>query len=147
MSVTVLWDMAKFYDSVSWPKLLELSDDLGYPALLLGIGLQVHCAPRVLRTRMGCLSTGTTVTTSILAGDGQSNSFARAMLHRLLEKAHMDFKPVIINEFVDDLAQRAEGTERDLARIVPRRRIGLGRGPHGPEAQCFDQQDRRHRHH
>jgi len=92
-SLTVLWDVHKFYDSVSPDLLVSLADDLSYPPLHLYMGMFVHVAPRVIRTDVGCLSVGTRVDSSIIAGDGQSNSWARAFVHRLLDKAHADFFP------------------------------------------------------
>ena len=106
----------KFYDSVSPDLLVSLATQLQYPPLHLYMGMLVHAAPRVLRTSAGCLSTGVQPDTSIIAGDGQSNSWARAMVHQLLQSAHDAYMPKVrISQFVDDLAQRGEaGEDEDL---------------------------------
>ena len=40
----IYWDMAKFYDSLSVPKLARAALELGYPIFLLALGLQAHCS-------------------------------------------------------------------------------------------------------
>ena len=116
-ALTVFWDVRKFYDSLSPWLLVQEAVRLEYPPLLLAIGMQVHAAPRIIRTSAGCLSNGVTPDVSILAGDGQSNSWARAFVHGLLQAAHDRFMPDIRFEtFVDDLSQRGEDSDanRDL---------------------------------
>lgn len=93
---------------MSWEKLFVGLWAVDYSVLMLAIGLQVHAGPRVIRTSAGCLPSGVVITTSTVAGDGQSNSLARGLLHQTLELAHRAHRPVATREFVDDLAQRDE---------------------------------------
>jgi len=115
-TATLLWDQEKFYDTLSWDLLVRFAIDLDYPPTLLYIGLQVHAAPRILRTATGCHSSGLNVSSSILAGDGQSNSWARAFLHQLLQDVHDAFMPTTVNQFVDDLCQRDEDPDEERVR-------------------------------
>ena len=43
-----LWDMAKFYDSVSFPLLVKELRKRNYPTPLLVLGFFVHAGPRIL---------------------------------------------------------------------------------------------------
>ena len=42
----MLWDMDKFYDTIDMLKLMERAMEMGYPILILALGLQMHFAPR-----------------------------------------------------------------------------------------------------
>ncbi len=72
----ILWDMEKFYDNIHIGLLIKRAEDLGYPSLIIALGLQMHVAPRILRahehhTFCELPSNG------IIAGCTQSNIFAR----------------------------------------------------------------------
>ena len=88
-------------------RVVDAAYDMDYPLVALLIGVQAHAAPRFARTAAGCIRTGVVPDTSMLAGDGQSNSWARALLYDLLGLAHSRYMPVVrISQYVDDLAQR-----------------------------------------
>jgi hypothetical protein len=41
--------MEKFYGNISIPKLVHRARELGYPILVLALGIQMHLAPRALK--------------------------------------------------------------------------------------------------
>ena len=45
-SVTILWDMEKFYDNINIITLIDLASELLYPTRLLALGLAMHMAPK-----------------------------------------------------------------------------------------------------
>jgi len=119
-------------------KLIDNALLLHYPPLLLYLGLMVHAAPRFIRTSAGCISGGCIPDTSIVAGDMQSNSWARALVHSVLQRAHDAIGPtairspnVMINQYVDDLAQRAqEPTQAGLISTMVSAAVVLREGLH-----------------
>ena len=49
MTVTLLWDLKKFFDSINIPKLVEEADETGFPIRQLALSLAVHLAPNRLQ--------------------------------------------------------------------------------------------------
>eukprot|EP00973_Karenia_brevis_P071995 10003033-Karenia_brevis.AAC.1 len=75
-TLSTLYDMEKFYDNISIPTLITEATRLGYPPLVLKLGLQMHMACRSIRCyqfRPGV----TTPTNGIIAGCTQSTTFAK----------------------------------------------------------------------
>jgi len=100
----LLWDIRKFYDSIRPWMLAELSRQLGYPAVLLYLGLLVHEAARIIFDR--CVASRFVVPeASILAGCMQSTTWAKIYLHDILHEVHHSFAPVRVSSWIDDLAQ------------------------------------------
>ena len=44
-TVTLLWDLKKFFDSINIPKLVEEAEETGFPIKQLALSLAVHLAP------------------------------------------------------------------------------------------------------
>ena len=98
----------KNYDNIDIVKLIKFAKNLNYPMRLLALGLVMHMSPRLIRAgesyAMAMLATN-----GIIAGCSQSNAFARAFLHHILE--HMctarvnHGEKVLFRQFVDDLRQ------------------------------------------
>ena len=108
----VLWDMEKFFDSISQMALVKSALALGYPALNLYMGLMVHRGDRYL-TFAGCVSKPIPIKgKSILAGCPQSVAWTRCLLHDILDHMHAAYRPVSIQSWVDDLAQRVQGSPK-----------------------------------
>ena len=76
----LLLDIEKFYDSIPIPVLIREALMQGYPATMLYMGVTQCLAARHLRIGP-CSSRETLPTSSILAGLGESNNFARIVLH------------------------------------------------------------------
>ena len=55
------------------------------------------------------------IDTSILAGDGMANEFARLMLYRLLDFMHFEWPTCGPQQHVDDIAQVATGSSAAIA--------------------------------
>ena len=49
-TLTVLWDMEKFYDNICITRLIREACRLRYPMLVLRLGIVMHMASRLLRT-------------------------------------------------------------------------------------------------
>ena len=84
---SILYDMEKFYDNISIPKLLGEAEQLDYPAHAMSMGIQMHMAPRLIKAR-DCYCYAPLPSNGIIAGCTQSNSFARVLLHRLMDTAN-----------------------------------------------------------
>eukprot|EP00973_Karenia_brevis_P008100 1097654-Karenia_brevis.AAC.1 len=48
-TLSILYDMEKLYDNISIPILITEASRLGYPPLVLELGLQMHMACRSIR--------------------------------------------------------------------------------------------------
>ncbi len=100
-----LWDMEKFCDNIAVRKLLPQLDALHYPTALASMGLLVHRAPRVLGTGISLSNIIVGASRSIIAGCQQSVSWARALLHRMVENLGYVIPGSVCFEHVDDLSQ------------------------------------------
>eukprot|EP00973_Karenia_brevis_P064448 8953782-Karenia_brevis.AAC.1 len=79
--------MEKFYDNISIPILIREATRLGYPALVLKLGLQMHMACRSIRCYQFHPGV-TTPTDGIIAGCTQSTTFAKVLLHAVCQEAY-----------------------------------------------------------
>ncbi|MFM7979539.1 MAG: hypothetical protein ACKPKO_09510, partial [Candidatus Fonsibacter sp.] len=104
-----LWDLEKYYDSISAVKLVREALALGYDCQVLFFVIMINLSPRTLRAD-ACCSEWLQPVNSVLQGNGQSCNMAQIMLHRLLDEWHAKYRPSTIRQFVDDLPQRMEGT-------------------------------------
>ena len=110
--VDTFLDLEKFYDSIDNVKLIQQACQLKWNPVVLYMSLLVHMAPRVLR--IGDLwGEWISPCSSILQGCGSSNSWARALLYRLLQDLHSRF-PVQIGQQVDDINHHSQGTLQAL---------------------------------
>ena len=75
-TLSVLFDMEKFYDNIDILKLIELADEQQYPSLVLQLGLQMHMAPRGLRCYQHCPGQAQP-NHGIIAGCTQSTTFGK----------------------------------------------------------------------
>ena len=101
-------DLEKFYDSIDNVKLIQQACQIKWNPVVLYKSILVHMAPRVLR--IGDLwGEWISPCNSILQGCGSSNSWARALLYRLLQDLHSRF-PVQIGQQVDDINHHSQGT-------------------------------------
>ena len=114
-TATLLWDLEKFYDSISLLKLAEKGVALGYAPLALLLTIQTYAAPRYLKAGQAW-DCGQQVTTSIAAGCGRAIRMTRILLYDILEKAHMESPAVQCRSYVDDLTQRAQGSPEELVK-------------------------------
>ncbi len=125
----LLWDLEKFYDSISLLCLVKLSLKLDYPLELLHLGSLIHISPRVLKASRffgEVLVPGN----GILAGCTQVITFARVALFEVLETAHKVFPNNPIASYVDDLSQRGEGQEKNVHREAVASALHLAQGLH-----------------
>ena len=99
-----LWDLRKFYDSVRIAKLIARLQALGYPPFLLILGLIAHKAPRILMVGHCCSDVIEKCGRSMLAGCQQSVSWARGLMHKLVEALGYVLPGSICFEHVDDLS-------------------------------------------
>lgn len=95
-TVTLLWDLKKFLDSINIPKLVEEADVTGFPIRQLALSLAVHLAPRRLQLgkAMGMLILE--FGQSILAGCKRSTHPARVYTVRAVRKLDDDHPHITI---------------------------------------------------
>ena len=132
-AVTFLWDMAKFYDSIDLSRLLLWAERMDYPVELLILGMQLHVAPRCINV-LGTTLPGVDPSNGIVAGCGQANAWARVVLYDVLEFVHRAAPQLGPLQYVDDLAQSARGSYRDVASQLPHAALMLKRELE--EAKC-----------
>ena len=112
----LLWDIEKFFDSISPQQVLEEGINMAYPATELLLGLSMHLAPRCLG--LGKITSNVIFPTkSILAGCSHSKNFARMVMDPSIAKvASVRAPPALrVSTFVDDVAQIAIGTLQQVS--------------------------------
>ena len=122
-----LWDLEKYYDSISATKLVAEARALDFDCQVLFFVMMANLSPRALRADT-CCSEFVLPQNSVLQGNGQSCNLAKVMLHRFLEEWHNRYRPCTIRQFVDDLPQRMEGTRSMILRVFPQAAAALVRG-------------------
>ena len=79
--VQILWDVAKYFDSINVPLLMPRCEAISFPIDQLTFAMQYHRAPRVLQT-VGCCADPIEATgVSILGGCTFSTSLSRGFLY------------------------------------------------------------------
>ena len=66
--VQILWDVAKYFDSINIPVLIQRCEEIGFPFDQLALAMQNHRAPRVLQSGGCCADPIVATGVSILAG-------------------------------------------------------------------------------
>ena len=117
---SIFWDLAKFYDTIDWCRMIQWSLDLGFPPRVLEIMFSLHSAPRVLRVGKVC-SKSITPHNSVVAGCCSAIWLSRVMVCTILDRTHQ-LGPQRSRNFYDDIVSRATG---DHQRVVE------GLGSHG----------------
>jgi hypothetical protein len=107
-AAALLWDLHKYFDSVSVQVLTDRAAKVGYPALDLAMGAQMHMAPRVFQNQGHC-SKGTVVSRSILAGCSHAIPFTRAFMNSKIQRVQKEVDDVDVGVYVDDVAQSCRG--------------------------------------
>eukprot|EP00973_Karenia_brevis_P049028 6799867-Karenia_brevis.AAC.1 len=79
--------MEKSYDKIFISNLIQKATRLDYPPLVLKLGLQMHMACRSIRCYQ-CHPGVTTPTNGIIAGCTQSTTFAKILLHAIIQEAY-----------------------------------------------------------
>ena len=101
-NITCLFDMEKFYDNIDITKLIKMAHTTSYPPLLLALGMQMHLALR--GTRCFNIYPGAHLPCNgIIAWCTQSTTFAKVLLHEVLQQAYHNHQGVMIRSFVDDV--------------------------------------------
>ena len=81
---------------------------------MLSLGLQMHMAPRILKTNGGYISTGIP-NNGIIAGCAQSTSWAKTLLHQNLDEAQSGYEVALLKReartFLDDIRLTERGSE------------------------------------
>jgi hypothetical protein len=123
--IQILWDLEKFYDHVRLDAVVDIASRVDYPLMPLFLALDMHRAPRRLRAS-GAVSDIITPGRSLLAGCSQSVDIAKLALWDILETAHANFRPLVLESWVDDLSQRHVGKAEVISPQAARASEGLG---------------------
>ena len=110
---TLFLDLSKFYDNIQWAHLLDAALTLGYSPLPFALALNLHMAPRILKSKEG-YSTPIHPTTGIVAGCAQAHLFAKMVLFGAMKELHAALFGIWARQYVDDLAIRAQGLVRHV---------------------------------
>ena len=113
-TASLLWDLEKFFDTITPEMVLQQGLELGYPPLDLTLAMAMHTAPRMM-TYAGATSSVILPNTSILAGCSHSNNFARLVMTQPMLGIERRVQGVRNFIFVDDVAQSAIGKLRSVA--------------------------------
>jgi len=106
----ILFDLAKFYDTVELPAIMADGLRLQFPTRTLALIIMNYMAPRVIKSG-GCFSAWIQPISSILAGCQDANNMGRISLYRVLDKMHELSPKAPLTTFVDDVKLYCEGTK------------------------------------
>ena len=116
VTISTLWDLRKFFDSIDIEVLIQLARDLGFPLKQLAVSLIVHQAPRRLKLGKALGDCISNLGRSILAGCKRSTHFARVYLLKMvrqLAEAHPDTSLYL---HVDDISNLTKGgSQKELS--------------------------------
>ena len=104
-TLTMLYDMKKFFDSLNVAKLFELANDCPFPSKQLVLSMIVHHAPRRLKLGKALSEPIVRMGRSILAGCKRSTPLARVYtlnMVKVLANTHSTFTSLYIH--VDDIS-------------------------------------------
>ena len=105
--------MQKFYDTISLMKLVPFALVAGFPPQILLQCTMLYLGARVIKFD-GCFSTAAWPTNSITAGCCFANAMARLILFESMRLMHLQHPRAAPRQYVDDLAQRCEGTREEI---------------------------------
>ena len=94
-----------------------------YPAIVVGLEVQMLLAPRMLRDRQWGVSDPIDAARSVVAGSGHGASLGMVRLCPILTGARAVSPRSGPRSFVDDAVARAEGSKAELPRQLPK--VGL----------------------
>jgi len=115
---TILWDMEKFYDNIQMNKLIAKAIEVEYPLTVFCLGLQMHMAPRALKT-YDCNAYAQIPCNGIIAGCVQSNYLARVLLFTVMQELwneNIHPSKSYLRTVVDDIRQSECGDVEQVAR-------------------------------
>ena len=122
-----MWDMEKFFDTVNLDDVRRLGVQRHYPRTELQLALAMHRAPRILQM-LGVAANVIVPTRSIIQGCTHSDSFARLIMWRPVQRSVQDVDDIRVTDrqiahvipatYVDDVSQIAVGTRSGVARAL-----------------------------
>ena len=116
--IHILWDVAKFFDSIDIPRLIRRCEELEFPLDQLALAMQVHRAPRVIQAGGCCANPIVATGVSILAGCTFSTSLSRGFLHDSTAQGSIhthEQATATTNQHVDDVSQLIIGDTASAA--------------------------------
>ena len=108
---SIMWDVKKFYDSLGWEEVMEEAGSRGFSPKALALLVQTYMSPRVLKAK-GDFSQLTEVSNSVTAGCRFGLLMARLALYAILGPLHASHPEFGPQQYVDDMAQQAQGLRR-----------------------------------
>ena len=112
-TLTLLWDLKKFFDSISVKKLFAEAYRLGFPIKQLALSMAVHHAPRRLKLGAAIGQPILRLGRSILAGCKRSTDLARVYTLRLVSALAESHPLVTLYQHVDDISNLVVASSTD----------------------------------
>jgi len=110
-SSIALLDIKRFYDSLSFPKIVKAAAEFGFPTRILALSLQFHLTPRFLRLD-NCYSQPLYADKSLLAGARHSNNLARALVYHVMRQYSSRITKTQPRTWFDDIGVQTFGTRQ-----------------------------------
>ncbi|CAK0808313.1 unnamed protein product [Prorocentrum cordatum] len=112
-SVTALWDLAEFYDTLEPLLILDEGLRLGLPARALHLEMLSHLSARLIREKTA-YAEPIAPDRSICAGARRGIDFGRVALYAVLERVSTTYEQVRVRSWVDDVTTRMEGSKKEV---------------------------------
>jgi hypothetical protein len=117
-TATLLWDMKKAYEVISFDRLWREAKALGFPLVILRICLAMYASERYVRMN-GMVQAAGRACRGMCAGCGAATTLIKVSYLRPLEVATEKIPRIRIKIFVDDLQLDQEDTEEDIVKFFP----------------------------
>ena len=116
-AAVVLWDLVKFYESISHARLLTESISLGYPLRLLRLNLAGYNFPRHL-SLAGMTSQAVCAMQGVVAGCGAATTLVKVFYYRPFLDFGLRHPRVVMDVFIDDTQVASQGREELLVEDI-----------------------------
>ncbi|CAK0815944.1 unnamed protein product, partial [Prorocentrum cordatum] len=126
-TATLLLDIKKFYDSVSFVHLLAVATQQGFPAIVAAMEVQLYAGPRHLRQR-AWLGRRLQPERSVAAVSGNGGKLTKVMLGPVIARAHRACERAQLWTFIDDAVIRSVGARQSVKADIYQAAVALKQG-------------------
>ena len=112
--IEIYLDIKKFYDHISWYKLLWHAASQHFPLPPLLVGAYIHLGPRTLRLRQMYSDVRSPVY-GVIAGDNNANPFAKSIIYYLMNRIARAHEDVVLKGYVDSISESTREADTDKA--------------------------------
>ena len=108
IAAEIFIDIKKFYDHISWFRLIWHAVVTGFPKVVLIVGTYVHLALRQVRVRK-VFSQPVLPSYGVVAGDNHAKSFSKCILYHLMQRIADTHVATTLSTYFDNVCTSIRG--------------------------------------